>query len=52
MNEYPTVFDYELSCHDLVENHATYNMQDTYELDEEYSRDSCDYAQLAYMHYA
>ena len=53
MNDYDasSVWDYEISCHDSYENH-TCNRQDTYELDEEYARDSCDYAQLAYMHYA
>ena len=40
MNDYDasSVWDYEISAHDLVENHA-YNMQDTYDLDEEYARD-------------
>jgi len=53
MNDYDasSVWDYEISCHDLDENH-TYNMQDTYDLDEEYARDSYDYTELAYMHYA
>ena len=45
------VFDYEISCHDLDENHTSI-MQDTYDLDEDYARDSHDYTQLAYMHYA
>ena len=45
------VFDYEISCHDLDENHTSI-MQDTYDLDEEYSRDSYDYTELAYVHYA
>ena len=53
MNDYDasSVWDYEISAHDLVENHA-YNMQDTYDLDEEYARDSYDYTELAYCHYA
>ena len=53
MNDYDAscIWDYEISCHDLYENHA-YNMQDTYDLDEEYARDSYDYTELAYMHYA
>ena len=51
MNDYPSVFDYEHSAHEYHENHA-YNIQDTYDLDEEYARDSCDYSQLAYIHYA
>ena len=53
MNDYDatSVWDYEISCHDINEN-ITYNIQDTYDLDEEYARDSFDYAQLAYTHYA
>jgi hypothetical protein len=46
-----SVWDYEISCHDLAETHAR-DIQDTYELDEEYARDSYDYTQLAYTHYA
>ena len=45
------VWDYEISCHDLDETY-THNIQDTYDLDDEYARDSCDYTQLAYVHYA
>ncbi len=53
MNDYDasSIWDYEISAHDLDENPA-YNMQDTYDLDEEYARDSYDYTELAYMHYA
>ena len=53
MNDYDasSIWDYEISCHDLVENHA-YNMQDTYDLDEEYARDTHNYTELAYTHYA
>ena len=53
MNDYDasSVWDYEISCHDLHEN-ITHSMQDTYDLDDEYARDSCDYAQLSYTHYA
>ena len=53
MNDYDvtSVWEHEISCHDLDESHA-YNMQDTYDLDEEYARDSYDYTQLAYIHYA
>ena len=29
-----------------------YNMYDAYEMDDEYARDSCDYNELAYRHYA
>ena len=52
MNDYDTasVWEYEISCHDLDEN-ITHNIHDTY-LDEEYARDSCDFTELAYTHYA
>ena len=54
MNDYDasSVWDYEISAHDLDENNHAYNMQDSYDLDEEYARDSYDYTELAYMHYA
>jgi len=56
MNDYDAsyIWDYETSSHDdLDETYVTHNiMQDTYELDEDYARDSHDYTQLAYMHYA
>jgi len=29
-----------------------YNIQEAYEIDDEYARDSCDYNDLAYRHYA
>jgi hypothetical protein len=32
--------------------HSSYNMQDTYDLDEDYARDTYDYNELAYRHYA
>ena len=53
MNDYDvtSVWEHEISCHDLDESHA-YNMQDTYDLDEEYARDSYDYTELAYHYYA
>ena len=47
-----SVWDYEISCHDLDENHTYTHMQDTYDLDEEYARDSYNYTELAYTHYA
>jgi len=54
MNDYDasSVWDYEISAHDLDENRTYTHVQDTYDLDEEYARDSYDYTQLAYMHYA
>ena len=30
----------------------THNIQDAYEIDDEYARDSCDYNEMAYRHYA
>ena len=54
MNDYDasSVWDYEISCHDLDENHVYTHIQDSYDLDEEYARDTYDYTELAYMHYA
>mgnify|MGYP003127317575 CR=1 FL=1 len=53
MDDYSSesVWDYEISSHDLYENHS-YVTQDSYDLDDEYQRDSTDYQQLAYIHYA
>ena len=31
---------------------SSYNIQDAYEIDDEYARDSCAYNELAYRHYA
>ena len=54
MNDYDasTVWDYEISCHDNLDENYAYNMQDTYDLDEEYARDTHNYTELAYTHYA
>ena len=56
MNDYDAsyIWDYETSCHDdnLDETYTYTHVQDTWELDDEYARDSCDYAQLAYTHFA
>ena len=56
MNDYDAayVWDYETSCHDdnLDETYTYTHVEDTWELDDEYARDSCDYAQLAYTHFA
>ena len=53
MNDYDAsyIWDYEMSCHDLDETY-TYDIQNTYDLDEDYARDSCDYTQLAYTYFA
>ena len=49
--DYTESYDY---TYDLVEMcmNISYNMQDTYDLDEDYARDTCDYDTLAYRHYA
>ena len=56
MHDYDASFiwDYEISSHDdnLDETYAHTHIQDTWDLDEDYARDSHDYTQLAYMHYA
>ncbi len=55
MNDYESsyIWDYEISCHDcLDEMYVSYNIQDTYDLDDDYARDSTDYQELAYRHYA
>ena len=54
MNDYDAsyIWDYEMSCHDNLDETYTYNRQNTYDLDEDYARDSCDYTQLAYIHFA
>ena len=46
------MWDYEISCHDYLDESYAYSQQDTYALDDEYERDSTDYQQLAYMHFA
>ena len=53
MHDYDSefVWDYEISCHDYIEESTTYeSMYDSYE---DYTRnDSTDYQALAYMHFA
>ena len=44
-------YAYELD--EMVEYHMqSYDIQDSYECDDDYARDSCDYDELAYKHYA
>ena len=51
--DYNTSYDYSYDLDEMCEHHnASYNMQDTYDLDEDYARDTCDYDTLAYRHYA
>ena len=54
MNDYDAsyIWDYEMSCHDNLDETYTYDIQNTYDLDEDYARDSCDYTQLAYTYFA
>ena len=48
--DYETVWDYEVSCHDYLEEEWEGNYLDD-ELDYERS-DSTDYQQLSYIHFA
>ena len=44
-------YAYELD--EMVEYHMqSYDIQDSYDSDDDYARDSCDYDELAYKHYA
>ena len=54
MHDYDSefVFDYENSCHDFIDERTSYEYENTYDLNEDYNRDSQDYQQLAYIHYA
>ena len=49
--DYTSSYDYSYDLDEMCE-HVSYNMQDTYDLDEDYARDTCDYDTLAYRHYA
>ena len=46
--DYESTWDYEISCHDYLDETYTH-MQD---LDEEHPREHTDYQALAYAHYA
>ena len=51
--DYNSSYDYSYDLDEMCEHHiSSYNMQDTYDLDEDYARDTCDYDTLAYKHYA
>ena len=54
MNDYDAsyVWDYEISSHDNLDETYTHDIHNTWELDDEYARDSHDYTQLAYIHFA
>lgn len=49
--DYNASYDYSYDIDEMCE-HTSYNMQDTYDLDDEYERDTQDYDALAYRHYA
>ena len=44
-------YDLDEMCEYLMRDTYTH-IQDAYEIDDEYARDSCDYNELAYKHYA
>lgn len=54
MHDYDStqIWDYEISCHDFLDESYGYNIQNTYDLDDDYARDNTDYQDLAYRHYA
>ena len=54
MNDYDAayVWDYEISCHDNLDESYAYNIHNTWDLDDEYRRDSHDYTELAYTYFA
>ncbi len=54
MNDYDAsyIWDYEVSAHDYLDESYTHDIQNTWDLDDEYARDSHDYTQLAYIHFA
>jgi len=49
--DYTQSYDHSYDLDEMCE-HSSYNMQDTHDLDEDYARDSYDYNELAYRHYA
>ncbi len=49
--DYETVWDYEVSCHDYLDEDTDYGSYLDDEMDYERS-DSTDYQQLAYIHFA
>jgi len=54
MNDYDAsyIWDYEVSAHDYLDESYAHDIQNTWDLDDEYARDSCDYTQLAYTYFA
>jgi len=46
-------YDLDEMCEYAMQDaHTQYNVHDAYEMDDEYARESCDYNELAYRHYA
>ena len=46
-------YDLDEMCEYMVRDaRIQYNTQEAYEIDDEYARDSCDYNEMAYRHYA
>jgi len=50
-NEFYT-YDLDEMYEHYMHNTSLDMQQDAYEMDDDYARDSCDYDQLAYRHYA
>ena len=51
--DYTQSYDHSYDLDEMCEHHHTsYSIQDTYDLDEDYARDTYDYNELAYRHYA
>ena len=46
------VWDYEMSSHDYLDDSYTHVQDYTWELDDEYGRDSTDWQHMAYIHFA
>lgn len=46
------VWDYEMSSHDYLDESYTCKQEDTWDLDDDYGRDSTDWQQMAYIHFA
>ena len=45
-------YDLDEMCEYMMRDNTQYNIQEAYEIDDEYARDSCDYNEMAYRHYA
>ena len=45
-------YDLDEMCEYVMRDNTQYNIQEAYEIDDEYARDSCDYNEMAYRHYA